>query len=77
MKKKNSGSVQSNRTLPSLFAFPQDAPSGSKGAKEAGMTVIAVPDPALPRALYEPHAHEILSSLSEFDPKKYGLSLEL
>mmetsp|Transcript_4193 Transcript_4193/g.5419 ORF Transcript_4193/g.5419 Transcript_4193/m.5419 type:complete len:238 (+) Transcript_4193:16-729(+) len=55
----------------------EDAPSGSKGAKEAGMTVIAVPDPALPRALYEPHAHEILSSLSEFDPKKYGLSLEL
>ena len=37
------------------------------------MHVIAVPDPALPRSCYEEYTDEILSSLLEFEPEKYGL----
>ena len=50
----------------------QDAPSGSRGAHAAGMHVIAVPDPAMPHELYTPYCDEILSSLWDVNPKKYG-----
>ncbi len=50
----------------------EDSPFGVTAARAAGMQVIAVPDPAMPRDRYR-HAHGILGSLDQFDPQRWGL----
>lgn len=50
----------------------EDAPSGLAAGNSAGMRVIAVPDPNMDRARYA-GAVEILGSLEEFDPARYGI----
>ena len=50
----------------------EDAPSGVKAARAAGMHVVAVPDPNMADHPF-PEADEILASLEEFDPAKWGL----
>jgi HAD superfamily hydrolase (TIGR01509 family) len=50
----------------------EDAPSGVLAAKAAGMLCVMVPDPNLDTELHE-GADEVLDSLLEFKPEKYGL----
>jgi pseudouridine-5'-monophosphatase len=50
----------------------EDSPFGVQAAVAAGMRVIAVPDPAMPRARYT-LASGILSSLTELDLAAWGL----
>ncbi len=50
----------------------EDAPSGVEAARAAGMSVIAVPDPAMDHAPFA-EADLILSGLAEFDPVPWGL----
>jgi len=50
----------------------EDAPSGVKAAHAAGMHVIVVPDPNMADHPF-PEADEILASLEDFDPAKWGL----
>jgi len=48
----------------------EDAPSGVEAANAAGMSVIAIPDPAMSHALFA-EATEVLNSLENFDLKKW------
>lgn len=50
----------------------EDAPSGLQAALAAGMSCVMVPDPNLDPALCE-GAHEILASIADWDPSKWGL----
>ena len=50
----------------------EDAPSGTKAAFSAGMSVIAVPDENMDKKLY-PHATKILDSMEDFLPELWGL----
>lgn len=50
----------------------EDAPSGVKSAKAAGMKCVMVPHPKLDRALCG-EADEVIDSLEAFLPEKYGL----
>ncbi len=50
----------------------EDAPSGTRAALEAGMAVVAVPDPNMDRSRYE-GCDEVLDSLLEFRPERWGL----
>jgi pseudouridine-5'-monophosphatase len=50
----------------------EDAPSGIEAARAAGMSVVAVPNPAMSRELFRA-ADQILSSLESFDPAIWGL----
>jgi HAD superfamily hydrolase (TIGR01509 family) len=50
----------------------EDAPSGVKAAHAAGMHIVAVPDPNMADHPF-PEADEILASLEDFDPAKWGL----
>lgn len=50
----------------------EDAPSGLEAARTAGMSVVVVPDPAMDRAAFE-QADQILESLEQFDPSRWGL----
>ena len=50
----------------------EDAPSGVRAARAAGMSVVAVPDPNMDTAAYS-GADEILRSLEQFDPVRWGL----
>ncbi len=50
----------------------EDAPSGMKAARAAGMSVIVVPDPQMDRTPYD-DADEILDSLNDFDPAPWNL----
>uniref|UniRef100_A0A1D1Y5V3 glycerol-1-phosphatase n=1 Tax=Anthurium amnicola TaxID=1678845 RepID=A0A1D1Y5V3_9ARAE len=61
------GNVDSSKVL--VF---EDAPSGVAAAKNAGMSVVMVPDPRLD-ASYHEGADQILSSLLDFDPSSWGL----
>jgi len=56
----------------------EDAPNGVEGALAAGMQVVWVPDPNCLAAIQKtgssgPHATLTLSSLQDFDPRKFGL----
>ena len=51
----------------------EDSPSGIAAARAAGMYAIAVPDPHMDHDVYR-NAHEILRSLEEFDPSRWGFS---
>lgn len=50
----------------------EDAPNGVKGAKEAGMIGVLVPDPTIPKHLTS-HADLVLNSLGDFKPEEFGL----
>ncbi|CDP02979.1 unnamed protein product [Coffea canephora] len=50
----------------------EDAPSGVLAAKNAGMSVVMVPDPRLDNSYHE-IADQVLSSLLDFNPKDWGL----
>ncbi|GAB4376271.1 MAG: hypothetical protein Kow00121_23110 [Elainellaceae cyanobacterium] len=50
----------------------EDSLAGVIAAKQAGMTVVAVPDPMMDKSLFQ-EADEILSSLNEFDPQQWNL----
>jgi pseudouridine-5'-monophosphatase len=50
----------------------EDAPSGIEAARAAGMSVVAVPNPAMSREPFRA-ADQILSSLESFDPAIWGL----
>ncbi|MAZ44971.1 MAG: HAD family hydrolase [Legionellales bacterium] len=54
----------------------EDSPAGVTAAVEAGMTVIAVPDPRLNRSLIQ-SAHEIIETLEQFSPEKWRLTNSL
>ena len=49
----------------------EDSPTGIAAARAAGMYAIAVPDPHMDHDVYR-DAHEILRSLEEFDPLRWG-----
>ncbi len=57
---------------PSSCLVFEDAPSGVKAARAAGMSVVAVPDPNLDTGAFS-GADEILRSLGEFTPIRWGL----
>ncbi|KAL8168103.1 hypothetical protein V2J09_009602 [Rumex salicifolius] len=50
----------------------EDAPSGVGAAKNAGMSVVMVPDPRLDSSFHGA-ADQVLTSLLDFDPKEWGL----
>lgn len=50
----------------------EDAPNGVKAAITAGMQVIMVPDPMLPKNYIE-NPTLIVNSLEEFQPELFGL----
>ncbi|CAH9070470.1 unnamed protein product [Cuscuta epithymum] len=52
----------------------EDAPSGVLAAKNAGMSVVMVPDPRLDSSHHE-NADQVLSSLLDFNPANWGLPL--
>ena len=60
-----------NAVAASTLIF-EDAPSGLAAGTAAGMHVIAVPDPNMDMGRYQ-GALEVLGSLNDFDPPKYGL----
>ena len=49
----------------------EDSPAGVAAARAAGMYAIAVPDPHMDHGVYDT-AHEILRSLVDFDPSRWG-----
>jgi len=51
----------------------EDSPAGIAAARAAGMYAVAVPDPHMDPDAYR-NAHEILRSLEEFDPSRWGFS---
>lgn len=55
----------------SILVF-EDAPSGVLAAKNAGMSVVMVPDPRLDSTFHET-ADQVLSSLLDFNPSDWGL----
>lgn len=57
---------------PSRCLVFEDAPSGMRAARAAGMAVVVVPDPHMDKGFYE-EADQILTSLTEFDPAAWGL----
>ncbi|XP_076898716.1 (DL)-glycerol-3-phosphatase 2-like [Bidens hawaiensis] len=57
---------------PSKILIFEDAPSGVLAAKNAGMSVVMVPDPRLDSSFHET-ADKVLSSLLDFDPAEWGL----
>jgi HAD superfamily hydrolase (TIGR01509 family) len=50
----------------------EDSPAGVKAAKQAGMSVVAVPAAHMDRSLYG-EADEIVSTLSEFESQRWQL----
>lgn len=50
----------------------EDSLAGMQAALSAGMSVIVVPDPNLDRQMYQ-NAHQILTSLSDFEPQLWDL----
>ena len=50
----------------------EDAPAGVEAARAAGMSVVAVPNPAMSHDVYRA-ADQILPSLESFEPRAWGL----
>ncbi|KAJ3693393.1 hypothetical protein LUZ60_008873 [Juncus effusus] len=61
------GNVEASKCL--VF---EDAPSGVSAAKNAGMSVVMVPDPRLDIS-YQKEADQVISSLLDFQPGDWGL----
>ncbi|EPS72999.1 hypothetical protein M569_01760 [Genlisea aurea] len=55
----------------SILVF-EDAPSGVTAAKNAGMSVVMVPDPRLDSSFHQ-MADQVVESLLDFDPAEWGL----
>lgn len=51
----------------------EDSPAGIDAARAAGMYAVAVPDPHMDDSAFG-NAHEILRSLEQFDPSRWGLA---
>ena len=58
--------------MPSQCLVIEDAPSGVEAARAAGMSVVAVPNPAMKVDAFR-DANQILPSLESFDPAIWGL----
>ena len=54
----------------------EDSPTGIAAARAAGMYAVAVPDPHMDHVVYR-EAHEILRSLEEFDPSRWGFDNQI
>jgi pseudouridine-5'-monophosphatase len=52
----------------------EDSLAGLIAAKQAGMAVVAVPDPSMDKSLFQ-EADQVLNSLVEFDPQTWNLLL--
>ena len=50
----------------------EDAPSGMRAARAAGMAVVVVPEPEMDKSRY-PEADEMLDSLQDFKPERWQL----
>ncbi|CAH0384270.1 unnamed protein product [Bemisia tabaci] len=50
----------------------EDSPQGVLGARRAGMQVVMVPDPTLPKE-YRVNATKVLLTLNDFVPEEFGL----
>ncbi len=59
------------RAKPENCLVFEDSPAGIEAARAAGMFAVAVPDPHMDPGAY-PGAHQILRSLDEFDPRRWG-----
>ncbi|KAF7838044.1 (DL)-glycerol-3-phosphatase 2 [Senna tora] len=57
---------------PSKILVFEDAPSGVLAAKNAGMSVVMVPDPRLDKSFLDA-ADQVLNSLLDFNPSDWGL----
>ncbi|XP_012148943.1 pseudouridine-5'-phosphatase isoform X2 [Megachile rotundata] len=57
---------------PSMCLVFEDAPNGVKAALSAGMQVVMVPDPMLPKNYIE-NPTLVINSLEEFQPEVFGL----
>lgn len=57
---------------PSQCLVLEDAPSGIEAARAAGMSVVAVPNPAMSQEALA-LADEVLTSLEQFEPARWGL----
>ena len=58
--------------VPSQCLVIEDAPSGVEAARAAGMSVVAVPNPAMKADAF-PDATQVLPSLESFEPEMWGL----
>lgn len=58
--------------LPEQCLVFEDSLAGVEAALAAGMSVIAVPAPSVDKQLYQ-HAHQVLDSLSHFEPHLWQL----
>lgn len=57
---------------PSNILVFEDAPSGVRAAKNAGMSVVMVPDPRLDKS-FQDAADQVLNSLLDFNPSEWSL----